>query len=80
MLIDIKARVENIEVGDLVKVSGDDTHTYFVASNKQNFFLLDTKVFMTSTALYEDIQELVDKCNLKLIAKNRDLKLSLQMK
>lgn len=76
MIIDIKHKNEKIEAGDLVysEVLGEYG---FICSTEDIYYFADKK-FKQCSDLYEELSNLIKYIGLKLIAKNRDLLVTLQ--
>lgn len=77
MKIDIRIKTEYIECGDLV-YSKSLNEAGFIGYINDNYYVLNKNTFEDFTDGYKSLQELISKFALELIAKNKDLNVSMK--
>ena len=74
MFIDIKDNSKDINIGDLVKSSNG--RLYFVVNDGSYNYLISVKEFKVTSDSYKTVSELVERYDLRLIAKHKDIKIT----
>lgn len=76
MKLDIKKKKEYIGRGDLGYSKLLNEHGFIGRINNKYYFI-DNNYFENLSDPYEDLEELVDKVKIELVAKNKNLRMSL---
>lgn len=76
MKLDIKRKKEYITCGDLAYSELLNEHGFIGRINK-NYYFIDNNYFENLSEPFEDLDELVDKLKIELVAKNKNLRMSL---
>lgn len=76
MKLDIKKKKECIACGDLGYSELLNEHGFIGRINK-NYYFIDNNYFENLSDPFEDLDELVDKLKIELVAKNKNLRMSL---
>lgn len=77
MKIDISKKKEYIECGDLVYSKMLEKYG-FIAHIENSYCFIEKTHFDNWSDSYEELSELIHKVDLELIAKNKDLRISLK--
>ena len=76
MKIDISKKKEYIACGDLGYSELLNEHGFIGRINKKYYFI-DNNYFENLSEPFQDLDELVDKLKIELVAKNKNLRMSL---